>query len=561
VKEKITKVLVTGRMRSGTTLIPNVLNANKECIFLRDSFLAIFRTGWRLGIKSFLEFLPIRSRNIILFTLKAEMVLMGIDKLNHLQNTQFTTLKELFDVAMESLICNDTKVFGVKVTEEEHWITTLLKETDIKIIYMVRDLRDVLLSSANAFADYNRYYFAKRWFQAISEVLRINNPRIIIMRFEDLILEPRKELERLSDFLGVKLDASISEIKDISGATWMNNSAFHDVKKLFDTISVNRWKRNLASKDVGYGSALMNTSAFKKIMERLGYEKNPIPFLKGMKLRIVSYWEAKKIIIHNLLFFVIGRKILREVKKRLRKTKVKKDSFKKTILFVTPYRYSGIPQYIAVLKNLKDKNIRTLYLDYNYPNDTRLNIEELRHSFHEIYQLRDIRTKGSTRITNRSVVNNVRNARILRKQILNFLDTKKPAAVISLSDLSIGDRIIFSWCKRKNVPFIILQPSVVEAKIESYRKLSVKRLLRYVLFNIFLSSPLYSRQNLYANEAKKSYLMLWSKYLLLNRTRERVYIIGNPAFDKLFKSACQFGLEGLGKQYLVELIELAEDTM
>jgi hypothetical protein len=92
---------------------------------------------------------------------------------------------------------------------------------------------------------------------------------------------------------------------------------------------------------------------------------------------------------------------------------------------------------------------------------------------------------------------------MFRKQILNFLDTKKPAAVISLSDLSIGDRIIFSWCKRKNVPFIILQPSVVEAKIESYRELSVKRLLRYVLFNVFLSSPLYSRQNLYANEAKK----------------------------------------------------------
>lgn len=215
---------------------------------------------------------------------------------------------------------------------------------------------------------------------------------------------------------------------------------------------------------------------------------------------------------------------------------MKKNVFEKRILFVTPYRYSGIPQYIAVLKNLKDKNIKTLYLDYNYPNDTRLNIEELRDNFHEIYQVRNTQTKGSTRITNRSIVNNIRNARILRKQILAFLDTKKPVAVISLSDLSIGDRIIFSWCKRKNVPFIILQPSVVEAKIESYRELSVKRLLRYVLFNVFLSSPLYSRQNLYANEAKKSYLLLWSKYLLLDRTRERVYIIGNPAFDKLFRN-------------------------
>ncbi|MCE7743642.1 MAG: sulfotransferase [Candidatus Heimdallarchaeota archaeon] len=298
-KEGIIRIVITGCMRTATTFLSHLLNANEECVFLRDSFLAIFRTSWRLGVRSFLEFLPIRLRNVILFNLKAEMVSKGIDKLNHLQNTQFTTLEELFDVAMELFVNDDTKVFGVKITEEEHWVATLMKETDIKIIYMVRDLRDVLLSSANAFAGYNRCYFAKRWFQGITKILKINNPKIIVVRFEDLILNPERELERLSDFLGVKLNSNITELQDVSGLTWVDNSSFQDVKKLFDPIAANRWKRNLDSKEVVYGSVV-----YKKLMKKLQYEENKQPFFKSLRIKID----------HNLPFPRTRSRIVKKIK-------------------------------------------------------------------------------------------------------------------------------------------------------------------------------------------------------------------------------------------------------
>jgi len=304
-KEKITKVLLTGSMRSGTTFLANYLNANKECAFMRDSFVAIFRTSWRLGIKSFTELLPTRLRNIVLVGLKAETVLMGIDKLNHLQNTQFTTLEELFDVSMELLIDDNTKVFGVKVTQTEYWFKTLLKETDIKVIYMIRDLRDILLSSANRFPDYDRVRYSNQWFKGVTEALKnSDNSRLIFIKFEDLILYPEKTFKLLSAFLGVKLDTNINEIKDVSEAVWTNNSAFHDVKKLFDPIAVNRWKNNFDSKEVEYGSAI-----YQKLMKTLGYEENKIPFFKGLKIRIG----------HNWFFFRLGRKTIRNAKRLFRK--------------------------------------------------------------------------------------------------------------------------------------------------------------------------------------------------------------------------------------------------
>lgn len=304
------KILLTGSQRSGTTFVGNLLNAQDDCVFLRDSFVAVFRTSWDLGVRTFTGVLPIRLRNIILFSLKAEMILKGIDKLNNLQPDQFTTLEELFDLAMELLVDDSTKVFGIKVTEEGHWIKILMKETNIKVIYLVRDLRDVLLSSANAFVDYDRKKYAKRWFRGLTEVLKINDPRIILVRFEDLILNPEKELERLSDFLGVKLTSEIEEVRDVSGTTWMNNSSFHDVVRLFDPTTVNRWKTKLASYEVIYGSIV-----YRKLMKRMGYEENKQSFLTKLRVRIVCFIERVEYLVYSLLLFRVGRKVMRNIKK------------------------------------------------------------------------------------------------------------------------------------------------------------------------------------------------------------------------------------------------------
>lgn len=302
--KEITKIVLTGSMRSGTTFLTNYLDSNEKCRFMRDSFLALFRTSSQLGVKTFIEVLPIRLRNIILADLKSEMIRFGISELNSLNSEQFKTLEELFDLAMKSFIADTTMVFGVKVTEAENWLDALLKETNIKVIYMIRDLRDILLSSANIFTNYNRARFSRKWFRCVTRALKSNDSKMIIVKFEDLMLTPNKELERLSAFLGIKFDVSFNSLKDVTGTIWIDNSAFHDVKRIFDPISTYRWKKNLNSKEVEYGSSL-----YKKLMKELGYEENKLPFFKELKIRIK----------HNLFSFGLWGKGMRFIKKVFRR--------------------------------------------------------------------------------------------------------------------------------------------------------------------------------------------------------------------------------------------------
>lgn len=277
----VKKVLITGSMRSGTTFLANFINANEDCIMLRDALLTIFRVSPQLGIKSFKEPLSSRQKNILLTRLKAELIVFGIDKLNELSSEQFNNLEELFETSTNLLVSKTTKVFGVKVTEAEDWLDTIIKETDIYVIYLVRDLRDVLLSASNMQVTYNRTRVSKRWYKGVSNANAIKDPKIYFLRFEDLIQNPEKEVKKLSAFLGAELNSKVKQLKDISNTKWVDNSSFHDIKKLFDPKAIFRWKKKLDSKEVKYGSVV-----YKKLMKKLGYEQNKVKALQALSLKI-----------------------------------------------------------------------------------------------------------------------------------------------------------------------------------------------------------------------------------------------------------------------------------
>lgn len=269
-------------MRSGTTFLANFLNANEDCILLRDSMIAIFRLSPKLNIKTFIESIPIQAKNILLSNLKVEMSNLGFGSLATISSNQFDNLKELFNLALNLLSDSKTKIVGVKVTEAEDWLETIIQETDIRVIYLYRDLRDILLSSRNRFADYNRTTFSRKWKKGISKAFAINSSKIFFLKFEDLILNPRQKLEELSSFLGIKIKYDITQITDRS-TNWNDNSSFHDLDKLFDPKSVFRWKKTI-SKETIYGSVVN-----RKLMKKLGYEKNNVAWYQFLSIKIIHF--------------------------------------------------------------------------------------------------------------------------------------------------------------------------------------------------------------------------------------------------------------------------------
>lgn len=118
-----------------------------------------------------------------------------------------------------------------------------------------------------------------------------------------------------------------------------------------------------------------------------------------------------------------------------------------------------------------------------------------------------------------------------KKILIHFLYKINPGAVISGSDLAISDRVIASWCRKNNKPFIILQPSFIDGYPVKH---GLKQILNYIILNRILKLPLFEKLNSYGNVSSKSYLFLWSKYFESNPKRGNTYFFGNPVFDNLF---------------------------
>ena len=201
---------------------------------------------------------------------------------------------------------------------------------------------------------------------------------------------------------------------------------------------------------------------------------------------------------------------------------------RKIILFSSSYIYLTLPQFKALIPELVGfkkillnvKDLRTKKLDNNYIKEKKVD---------QIFD-RYIKLKSKKQIR----FDSFKSYRNYKKLLTKYLDKIYPDAIISGNDSQVSDRVMFSWCKKKKVPFIILQPSFIDGTLPI--RFGLLQKVKYVLVNKILGIPKYRKINIYGNESQKSCLFLWGKYFIPNPKRKRMNIIGNPAFDELFRS-------------------------
>ena len=128
----------------------------------------------------------------------------------------------------------------------------------------------------------------------------------------------------------------------------------------------------------------------------------------------------------------------------------------------------------------------------------------------------------------------VLNPRNYKKILTKYLNKIHPDAIISGSDLRVSDRVMFSWCKKKKVPSVILQPSFLEGAYPERH--GFKKITKYFVINKILGIPIHRKFNIYGNESQRSYLFLWGKYFIRNPNRKRMIFTGNPVFDRFFRN-------------------------
>jgi len=277
------RILVTGFMRCGTTFVANLINSQKQCMIYQDFMHTLFRSSTALGIDSFLVALNDRQKNVLLSELKAESWAFGSNVMDSL-TLDFSTLRQLYYNALELMQrASKSEVVGTKVTCTHHWHSRLINETDISIIYVYRDPRDVMLSSKNRFTWYNLSKFIVDYSRDLESAFRIDSRRFLRLRFEDLITDTDRQIASLSDFLGAQITTEIEALSD-KGFEWSNNSSFHDITTLFDKGACYRWKTQIQSKEVRYCDIAMSS-----MISRLGYQPGQ------------SYNVVNRLLVHKSL--------------------------------------------------------------------------------------------------------------------------------------------------------------------------------------------------------------------------------------------------------------------
>jgi omega-hydroxy-beta-dihydromenaquinone-9 sulfotransferase len=302
-------IFVVGNSRSGTTMMGWILGKNKHVFTFHE--IHFFEQLWspkELGqdisygeaISLMAQLISIEregylnnNRNIDIYEEEAKVTIDALSEKNY-------TKTEIFEAFLE----HETQKYGKTIPCDQtprnlFYVKEIMEiYPEAKIIYMVRDPRDVLLSQKNkwrrrfldskntpineslrAMFNYHPYTISKLWNSAINSMKEFyGHPRVMTVRFEQLLENPEKIIQEVCTFLGIEFDIEMLNIPQIGSSIIMDQ---------VDKIGINKDRLHAFSK-----GGLNNTELFicEKITKdnMLHFHYRPIGY-KANLLLLVYY--------------------------------------------------------------------------------------------------------------------------------------------------------------------------------------------------------------------------------------------------------------------------------
>ena len=255
------KLLITGQMRSGTTFLANFLNSQNNITVYSDFLRSLYLGGEKMKINDINAKLPDREKNVFISNLKAEAMSFNITGFNSLKKEDFSTWNELMTICLGFINqfdnLNNSLIVGIKKTEEHFYLQQLLNN-NYKIIYIIRDPRDIFISMNNRFPEFSLFDSIDRWKKNISTIMGYDGQEnFLLVKFESLISQKEKTSLLLSKFLNIKVNPNLKSLTIRKGIDYQDNSSFQDITKLFDSAALYRWKKSLKSPEVVLPSIIL----------------------------------------------------------------------------------------------------------------------------------------------------------------------------------------------------------------------------------------------------------------------------------------------------------------
>ena len=260
------QIFVVGSSRSGTTMMDRILGNHEDVFTFKE--LHFFGTIWvRSGDQDLdknaqLELLSrllciqenglFNQQNISDFKLKSKQLL---------SKGQYKSPIEIYQLFLEEMTNeNNANISCEQTPKNLYYIEDILKEfPEAKVVNLVRDQRDVLLSQKNkwkrkflgakgipfseavrSYVNYHPILTAKVWNSSLSYTSKyMRHERVKVVKFEDLLSDPENIIKEVCKFIEINYEESMLEVPVIGSSTEGD-----DISKLFiDGSKLHKWER------------------------------------------------------------------------------------------------------------------------------------------------------------------------------------------------------------------------------------------------------------------------------------------------------------------------------
>jgi hypothetical protein len=296
---KIKNFFCAGTLRSGGTLLSNLLSTHKDVILIIDQ-IRFFRYIYQKynPIKKSSQLyklcgeLSLRLKTRDNITIKKELFLKKIKK------NKATTYSEVYSSIFDAIKTKFPKKKIIGEYEGGHWrnINDFLKFNKNNVsIHMIRDPRAMLSSWKKITFSKGYKYFNSifNWIDSADHYLKykkiFSKRKYLLIKFEELQKEPEKYSRKLCKFLNISFDKNMTQTKKWkkllkSRYNFINITAYDKKEKVygFSTERIDKWKKHLEDWEVN----LINYLCQKRL-KKLNYDFEKIDknlLKKGIKI-------------------------------------------------------------------------------------------------------------------------------------------------------------------------------------------------------------------------------------------------------------------------------------
>jgi hypothetical protein len=282
-------IFVTGMFRSGTTFVARLLNQSEEISFASDPFFAVLKdfrntlsneSAHKVDPHAPLEDYYFDESKFHFFktiqnTSLSEVKIPDLKYLKEFTEASSFPYSEILSKQIHRISANNygdflkqgelilREVYGNKRLTgfKEVWANEFaphiinLFPDSAKVIHITRDPRAILVSNFYSEGRYPILFLARQWRKLATLAYHYSksNQNNMIIRYEDLILNPQDTIQRICKFVGIEFEdklLSTEEITDGGNKKWTQNSTFQEnTSSGFNQSSVNRWKDKVKNSD------------------------------------------------------------------------------------------------------------------------------------------------------------------------------------------------------------------------------------------------------------------------------------------------------------------------